>query len=208
MKIRTLTFNGSGRVLAVLALAAVAFPIGMVGAQQASHSVELRPFVGALVPTGDQRDLLESSVMTGAELSWEFRPNFAVTGSLGWAPSNDRTLVAANTDNKLDVYQYDLAVEGRLNNIMASSSWAVRPYARVGAGGRTYNYRNLDGVDAQTDVVGHGAIGVDIAPSMSRFGLRIEARDNVSAFRGLRGELNDRVTRNDMQFTSGLTIRM
>jgi hypothetical protein len=143
--------------------------------------------------------------LTGGELSWQFRPNFAVTGSFGWAPSNDRTLADRPT---VDLYQYDVALEGRLDNLLSSSAWSLRPYARLGAGGRTYNYRNVEGTNAQTDFVGHGAIGIDVAPAASRVGLRVEARDNVSAFRGLRGEMNNRVTRNDMQFTTGLTIRM
>jgi hypothetical protein len=205
MKIRTSLFHRSGRMVAMVAMAAVAIPAAAVGAQQASHNIELRPFVGAMVPTGDQRDLLESSVLTGGELSWQFRPNFAVTGSFGWAPSNDRTLADRPT---VDLYQYDVALEGRLDNLLSSSAWSLRPYARLGAGGRTYNYRNVEGTNAQTDFVGHGAIGIDVAPAASRVGLRVEARDNVSAFRGLRGEMNNRVTRNDMQFTTGLTIRM
>jgi hypothetical protein len=205
MKIRTSLFHRPGRMVAMVAMAAVAIPAAAVGAQQASHNIELRPFVGAMVPTGDQRDLLESSVLTGGELSWQFRPNFAVTGSFGWAPSNDRTLADRPT---VDLYQYDVALEGRLDNLLSSSAWSLRPYARLGAGGRTYNYRNVEGTNAQTDFVGHGAIGIDVAPAASRVGLRVEARDNVSAFRGLRGEMNNRVTRNDMQFTTGLTIRM
>jgi hypothetical protein len=205
MKIRTSLFHRSGRMVAMVAMAAVAIPAAAVGAQQVSHNIELRPFVGAMVPTGDQRDLLESSVLTGGELSWQFRPNFAVTGSFGWAPSNDRTLADRPT---VDLYQYDVALEGRLDNLLSSSAWSLRPYARLGAGGRTYNYRNVEGTNAQTDFVGHGAIGIDVAPAASRVGLRVEARDNVSAFRGLRGEMNNRVTRNDMQFTTGLTIRM
>jgi hypothetical protein len=37
-------------------------------------------------------------------------------------------------------------------------------------------------------------------------GIRIEARDNVTWFKGLRGELQDRNSRNDVQFAAGLTF--
>jgi hypothetical protein len=33
-------------------------------------------------------------------------------------------------------------------------------------------------------------------------------RDNVSAFKGLRGERGERTARNDVQFTAGLTFRL
>lgn len=205
MKFHSLSFRRPGRMLAALAMAAVVFPAAAVSAQDASRTIELRPFVGGMIQTGNQRDLLENSVLTGAEIGWQFQPNFAVTGSFGWAPSYDKSLA---TDNRVDMFQYDLGVEGRLNNLMSSSAWSVRPYAALGAGARTYHYRNLQNSSAQTDLVGHGAVGVDIAPNASRIGLRIEARDNVSAFKGLHGELNSRTARNDMQFTTGLTIRM
>ena len=195
----------SGRVLAALAMA-VALPVGMIGAQESSHNIELRPFVGGLVQTGQQRSLLENSVLTGAEMSWQFQRNLAVTGSFAWAPSNDKSL--SGSDARVDLYQYDLGIEGRMNDLVNNPAWSVRPYAALGAGARTYDYRNLSNSSAQNDFVGHGSIGVDIAPEASRAGLRIEARDNVSAFRGLHGELADRSARNDVQFTAGLTIRM
>ncbi|MEO7216764.1 MAG: hypothetical protein ABI026_01085 [Gemmatimonadaceae bacterium] len=194
----------SGSVLAALAMA-IALPVGVIGAQGTS-TIELRPFVGAMVQTGQQRSLLENSVLAGADMSWQFQRNFAVTGSLAWAPSNDKAL--SGSDARVDLYQYDLGIEGRMNNLLNNPAWSLRPYAALGAGGRTYNYRNVDDVSAQTDFVGHGSIGIDIVPTASRAGLRIEARDNVSAFRGLHGELADRSARNDVQFTAGLTIRM
>ncbi|MEO7102753.1 MAG: hypothetical protein ABI311_05270, partial [Gemmatimonadaceae bacterium] len=137
---------------------------------------------------------------------WQFQPHFAVTGSFAWAPSYDRSLA---TNNRVDMFQYDLGVEGRLNDLMSNSAWSVRPYGRLGAGARTFRYRDLTDASAQTDFVGHGAIGIDVAPSgTSRIGLRIEARDNVTAFKGLRGEMDSRSARNDVQFTTGLTFRM
>lgn len=205
MKVHSSLIRRSTPFFAALAMGAVTLAAPTIGAQQTQSSIELRPFVGAFVPTGDQADLLKTSVLAGAEIGWQFQPNLAVTGAFAWAPSKDKTLVG---DESVDLYQYDVALEGRLNNLTAGSSWSTRPYARLGAGARTYNYRNLDNVSAQTDFVGHGAIGLDVAPNASRLGLRVEARDNVSSFRGLQGELASRETRNDMQFTAGLTIRM
>ncbi|MEO9020338.1 MAG: outer membrane beta-barrel protein [Gemmatimonadaceae bacterium] len=204
MTVSTFVSRVSGRVFAALAMG-IALPAGMLGAQ-ASSNFELRPFVGGLVQTGQQRSLLENSVLAGADVSWQFQRNFAVTGSFAWAPSNDKAV--STNDARMDLYQYDLGVEARTSDLLKNPAWSVRPYAALGAGARTYNYRNLDNASAQTDFLGHGSIGVDIAPEASRAGLRIEARDNVSAFRGLHGELADRSARNDVQFTAGLTIRM
>ena len=80
MKISSLLFRRPGRFFATLAMAAVAIPAAGIGAQEESRNFEVRPFVGAMIQTGDQRDLLENSVVTGAELGWQFQHNFAVTG--------------------------------------------------------------------------------------------------------------------------------
>src|SRR5437868_2863153 len=63
---------------------------GRLFAQQGVHSGTrgaIRPLVGAYVPTGDQRDFLKDAVLAGVQGSLNFGTNFAVTGSLGWAPS-------------------------------------------------------------------------------------------------------------------------
>jgi len=193
----------AGIALAI-ATALTAFAI-RAQAQQSQHlPVEIRPYVGALVPTGDQRDLLKDAVLVGAQASYGLTSNFTIIGSFGWSPSEDKTLAASN---KVDLYQYDLGVEGRLNDLTANSPVSTRPYATLGLGGRTYNYRDLAGADAQTNFLGYGAIGLDIAPQSGPLGFRVEARDNVSAFKGLRGELAESKARNDLQFSGGVTWR-
>src|ERR671930_799079 len=89
------------------AIAAVAFS-GLVAASgtasaQGKTGFELRPFVGAYIPTGDQRDLLKDAVLVGAQLSYNVIPAFSVTGSFGWSPSKDRITAGNQT---LDIYQY------------------------------------------------------------------------------------------------------
>jgi hypothetical protein len=37
-------------------------------------------------------------------------------------------------------------------------------------------------------------------------GLRVEARNNMTGFKGLQDELRERKTRNDLQFAAGLTL--
>jgi hypothetical protein len=155
-------------------------------------------------------------VLVGGQLAYALGPRFAVTGTFGWAPSKDRTTarttggggrLVTGREETVDLFQYDLGVEGRLPRDLAGGRWTAVPFAGLGAGGRTFRYRDVDGADAQTNVAGYGALGVELAPAAGRVGLRLEARDYVSAFKGLRGERTDRTARNDVALSAGLTLR-
>jgi hypothetical protein len=178
-----------------------------------SPRFEVRPFVGAYLPTGDQRDLLSDVVVVGGQVGYAVTRNVSVLGSFGWAAPKDALGSVAGGAGRsgrgetVDLFQYDVGVEGRVPGLLGGMTWAVSPFAGVGAGGRTYRYRDLDGSDAQTNVAGYGALGLDVAPTAGRLGLRVEARNYVSGFKGLRGEFADRRTRNDLTLTAGLAVR-
>jgi hypothetical protein len=161
---------------------------------------ELRPYVGAYVPTGDQRDFLKDAVLVGAQASWRLVPQLALTGTFGWSPSKDRITAG---DETLDVYQYDVGAEARWTDAYAGGSWSFSPFAGLGIGGRTYDYRDLD-VDSKTNVAGYGALGGELG--FGRLGLRLEARDYVSRFEPLVGT-GEAKTRNDVTLAAGLTVR-
>ena len=59
---------------------------GAAGAQEVSappdRSFEVRPLVGAFIPTGDQRDALSDAVLVGVQASYRFLNPLAVTGTL------------------------------------------------------------------------------------------------------------------------------
>jgi hypothetical protein len=189
--------------LAVFALAGVLVPSN-AGAQSVASpgiGLEIRPYAGAYIPTGNQRDLLKDAVLVGAQASYRVLPQLAVTGSFGWSPSKDRISVG---DQTLDLYQYDVGAEVRAPSWFASSSgsWDFTPFAGLGVGGRTYNYRDLD-VDSKTNVAGYGALGAELG--FGRTGLRLEARDYVSQFKPLTGD-GDSKTRNDVTLAAGLTV--
>ena len=187
----------------VVATSVLVFAIRANAQTSSTPPVTLRPVVGALMGTGDQHDALKSAVLVGGQASYAFHPNFAVVGTFGWSPSQDKL---SPQQPKLDLYQYDLGIEGRLNDLTTSSSFITRPYAALGGGGRTYDLRNVSNADAQTNALGYGAIGLDLDHASGKFGLRLEARDNVTAFKGFRGELADRKARNDVQLSAGLTF--
>ena len=49
-------------------------------------------------------------MLVGGQASYTFNSNFALLGSFGWSPSEDKTSTARP---KVDLYQYDLGIEGR-----------------------------------------------------------------------------------------------
>ena len=157
---------------------------------------ELRITGGAFVPAGNQRNFLDGAQMTAAQVSWVVRPSLAVTGTFAWARSRD---VASLGNPKLDVFTSDLGVEAR------PIQWGGRavsfsPFAGLGAGARSYNYRKLD-VDATHNVAGYGTVGGEIG--MGRVGLRLEARDYATGFKPLDGAGRSD-TRNDVVMMVGL----
>ena len=165
-----------------------------------SPSFEVRPFVGAYIPTGDQRDLLKDAVLVGAQASWRVVPAFAVTGSFGWSPSKDRITAG---DQTLDVFQYDVGGELRAASLYTAGVWDFTPFVGLGVGGRTYSYRDLN-VDSKTNFDGYASLGGDVG--FGPLALRVEGRDYVSQFKPLTGN-GDSKTRNDIGLALGLSYR-
>jgi hypothetical protein len=190
-----------------LAVAAslLAFAARASGAQQSSTpTLSIRPIAGALVGTGKQHELLKNAALVGAQGTLAVSQNFAVVGSFGYSRSKDKTSI--NQQQKVDLYQYDLGIEGKLDDLTAGSAVSTRPFLTLGAGARTYDLRNAANSAAKTSPLGYGAVGLDLGKADGGFGVRFEARDNVTAFKGLRGELASRTARNDLQFSAGLTF--
>jgi hypothetical protein len=161
---------------------------------------EVRPFVGVYVPTGEQSNQLRAAQVAGMQLSLRAAPAFAVTGTFGWSPAEDQI---TRVDETLDLFQYDLGIEARAPELAASTSVEFSPFMGLGAGARTYNYRDLD-VGARTNFAGYGTLGGDII--FGSVGLRVEGRDYISHFQALdHNGATD--TRNDMMFTGAISFR-
>ena len=183
-----------------LAAASLALSAATGNAQGPATRAELRPIVGAYIPTGDQRDVLRDAFLLGAQASYRFVPQVAITGTFAWSPSEDRV---ARGDESIDVFHYDVGVEGRAASWLRGTTWDFSPFAGVGLGGRTYRYRDLD-VDARSRLAGYGALGGELG--FGRVGVRVEGRDYLSRFEPLAGG-GDADTRNDVTVTAGLTVR-
>lgn len=189
--------------IAVAAAAAVAVSVSSAGsvaaqtlAPQSSHW-EFRATSGALVGTGAQRNTLKDAQMSAAQISWLVRPSLAITGTFGWARSRDLSLVDSP---KLDVFTSDLGVEARTAEWFADRAVTFSPFAGVGVGARSYNYRKLD-VDATNNVAAYGSVGGEIG--VGRVGVRIEARDYATGFKPLIGA-GESSTRNDVVIMAGV----
>lgn len=154
---------------------------------------------GALLPTGTQRDAIKRGNLNAVQLSYVARQAFAITSTFGWARSRD---IATASDPKLDVFTYDIGAEARAPRWIAGNTMSLSPFAGVGAGGRSYNYRKLD-VDATHDLSAYTSAGAELG--IRRVHVRLEARDYVSGFKPLSHQGAGR-TGNDVVVMVGLRL--
>jgi hypothetical protein len=152
---------------------------------------------GTLIPTGEQRDAIKRGNLSAVQVTYVARPALAITSTFGWARSRD---IATVGDPKLDLFTYDVGAEVRAPRWNEGKAITVRPFAGVGAGGRSYNYRKLD-VDATHNLSAYGSVGGELG--IGRVRVRLEARDYVSGFKPLAGEGEGR-TGNDVVLMAGL----
>ena len=98
------------------------------------------------------------------------------------------------------MFTYDLGAEARANRWIAGDALTFSPFAGVGAGARSYNYRGLD-VDATHNLAAYGSVGGEIG--YRRIRLRLEARDYLTGFKPLAAE-GTTGRRNDLTVMAGL----
>ena len=184
-------------IISASALFAAAAPAGA----QMIPSFEIRPLAGAYVPLGEQKSFVDNATMYGAQASWLLTPTWALTGSFGWTRNDDLALSPAT--QRLDMLQYDAGLEARLSSA-AGESWSFAPFLGLGAGARTYDYKDI-AADSKTYAAGYGAIGGELG--YKSIGIRLEARDYLSRYRSNFGA-GEMDYRNDMTFSAGLNLRI
>lgn len=154
---------------------------------------EVRPFVGAFVPTGPQRDILKDTWLVGTQAALEIADRAHLVGTFAWAPNR--------TSRDVCVYDYTAGVEG-FRAMPLRGSWELRPFLGLGLGGRTYvNHGDAD--RRQTTWGGYGALGTEF--QMNRIAVRIEGRDFVTRFKGLTGDAAAEA-RNDIAVATGVAF--
>lgn len=164
-------------------------------AQSPLTKPEFRPFAGANIPTGPQRDLFGDAGMIGAQLALEIKPTLHVLGTFGWVASQSTYAV---TDNNVNMFTYDVGLEFGVVEPLGGK-WELKPFVGIGGGARTYAYRGA--LPDKTCGSAYAALGTEfqIAP----WAFRLEARDNVFCYQSpLTGVQSE--TRNDVGLTFGL----
>jgi hypothetical protein len=186
-------------LLSVAVLGALAS--GSVEAQTVSRSrVEARPFVGAYFPTGAHRDLLSDAITVGLQGGYAIRQHLSLVATFGLTTSSDKRIPL---DDDLDFFSYDIGAEFTKEFALGDRGMMLSPFVGVGAGGRTYDYRDRS-TSSETGFAGYAAIGGQLR--LGTVGVRLEARDYVSRFKGLPGELRERSARNDLTVVTALSL--
>lgn len=165
-------------------------------AQTRTSAFELRPFAGATIPTGAQRDLFKDAPILGMGVAFQIQPNLHIVGNFGWMREHTKYAVLKNDGNR---YSYDAGVELSAERQM-TSNWMFRPYVGLGAGARTYTYQ-AETLLRRTCAAGYGALGTEFRYGVTA--LRLEARDNLFCYKS---PLPDGAsnTRNDLAFSMGM----
>jgi hypothetical protein len=180
-----------------IVIAATALVIGTtaLSAQINTLKPEFRPFAGANIPTGPQRDVFTDGGMLGAQVALEINPSLHVLGSFGWVASQT-TYVVSN--DHVNMFTYDVGVEFDVVQPLGGA-WELKPFAGIGAGGRTYTYRGP--LPDRTTPSAYVAVGTEF--QISPWAFRLEVRDNVFGYKApLAGAEMD--VRNDIGLSLGL----
>jgi hypothetical protein len=183
-----------------LVIAALVVGAPVLLAQSPQVKPEIRPFVGAMIPVGSQRDLFTDAALFGIQAAVELRPSLHVLGTFAWTPGQDRYGVS---ENNVDIFQYNLGVELGFVEPLAGN-WELRPFVGAGLGGRTYAYQAGTLAD-RTCTAGYGALGTEF--QLARTALRFEARNNVFCFRSPVAGVGSR-TRNDIALSLGVAYHL
>jgi hypothetical protein len=185
------------RILATVGLLACASALGAQTSQR-RFTPEVRPLIGVFVPTGSMRDDFKTATLLGAQVALELSSNWHVLSNVSFTHGHNRLYA---TSDRTNIWQYDAGVEGNLV-VPMGERWLFRPFAGLGAGGRTYDYRGE--VDTRSCTAGYGALGSEF--QTGPVALRLEARDYLSCFESpISGY---KKTRNDLGFAFGLAYHI
>ncbi|HEX6317183.1 MAG TPA: hypothetical protein VFZ73_20070 [Gemmatimonadaceae bacterium] len=178
------------------ALALLAVTGGVASAQDGMIRPEIRPFVGASIPTGTQRDLFNDAPLYGLQAALEIRPSFHLLGTFGYVPGQATFL---NARDDVQILDYNVGVEFNMVRQLGAS-WLFKPFLGVGAGARTYLY-DAATLKNRTCTAGYGALGTEF--QLGRAAIRLEGRDNVFCYKSPLPRVKSQ-TRNDVGLSAGL----
>jgi hypothetical protein len=151
--------------------AAIALPL-----RAQTMTPELRPFVGAYVPTGAMRDIMKSSALFGVEGAFEVNPNLHLIGTFSWSPAHNKF---TGYDENLSLYSFDVGAELGLVRPLPLG-WEFKPFFGLGGGARKYDYKDTQ-FPSRSWGAGYVSLGTEF--QLSAVALRIEARENFFGYK-------------------------
>jgi hypothetical protein len=162
--------------------------------QRPQQALELRPFVGAYVPTGALRDAFKGGVMLGGQAAYQVTPNFHVIGTGSWSDVKSKL---APSNQKTNLFQFDVGAELGLVRSL-TTSWSFHPFLGAGLGARTYDYNERTFAN-KTCTAGYGAIGSELQTGPLAF--RVESRGYAVCYQSpITGKSS---TKNDLGLSLG-----
>ena len=162
---------------------------------------EIRPHVGAFIPTARGADAFETTALAGLQMSLAVVPRFALTATLSVGQNKDRIMTG---DHNVDIVQSDVGAEWRPGSWQRLGPRDFTPFVGAGLGSRAYEYRERPGLATNTGD-GYAALGGEVGFGV--VGVRVEARDYLSQFKSPAS--SGRVgTRNDLLLSLGVALRL
>ena len=164
------------RNAALIVVAVVAAASGLGAQTSRTIRPEIRPFAGAMIPTGSQRDLFMDAAVAGVQVAVELKPSLHVLSTFAWAPARDRFGMGSD---RVTILQYSVGMEFGFVEPLAGE-WELRPFIGAGLGGRSYAYESAALTDRHCNAA-YAALGTEF--QLARTALRFEVRDNTYCFR-------------------------
>ncbi|MCC6650591.1 MAG: hypothetical protein IT348_05535 [Candidatus Eisenbacteria bacterium] len=189
----------SALVASVVALSAAPLPASAQSPAAPAARWEFLMSSGAVLPAGEQRDVLSNASLSTMQLSYVAHPAVAVTAMAGWARSRD---LGFSSEQPLDLFSYDAGVEARAAQRNLGRAVTFRPFAGIGAGARSYNHRHLD-LAVRHNAAAYAGVGGELGAGGVR--VRLEARQYLTRFRPLAGG-GGTDTRNEVALLAGLRL--
>ena len=169
-------------------------------AAQAQVQPEIRPFVGAFIPTGNQREVFKDALMTGGQMAVEVNEQFHLVGMFAF--SNPKFKAQVPGSDHIRAYQSDVGAE-LFRRVDLENDWTFRPFVGIGGGVRTFDPSGS--AKAKHYAAGYGALGAEM--QLNRFALRLETRDYLMNFKGISGGEKSSV-RNEIAISAGIAYHL
>ena len=187
-----------GGAVAALVLSLSALPLGpAVSHAQSEHTgtLAMHVLLGGFLPTGASRGSVSNGYAIGAQIGIAFTPRIATVATAFVTQTKFRAIDVV----EVTLVQYDVGVEFA-PGAPHESTHRVIPFVGLGAGGRTYNFRDA-GTATRTYPAVYVAAGSEIR--LQRIALRMEARGYASR---QEREAGAAVTSTDVVGLAGLAV--